>query len=871
MTEFAPFRIFGEKLESLKEESDWAYCMGLMEFGEMILKSQVAGMLSAVKDSEERHRYSLEHKAVRASGIGEWVEILDNILIGQAATHLVDEFREVQVEFTKKSKKADWQYRVIDSAYSVLDCLGMNDQNRTGGNSLRNWPLLFTTIRNKGRAHNFPQQQKIPEICVLLEHCFGEITGNSILFNCLEWAFLSRNISGKYNVKYLGKSEKSFDYLKSSNEYGISDGIYIYWDKPRLVNLIRSSRGTSDYFFPNGGFTNTKYEIISYISNNVERGDATEFSDPPGRLPDSETVGRTQFDVVGSVFSNAPHSIPDYIRRPNLEKEVRDVLINIEQYPIVTLYGRGGIGKTSTALQLARDISELDRYEYIVWFSARDIDLQLSGPKQVNPQILTNEDVAKYYYQLMYEDDISLPGKVPLREKMEMFCYVLSEASDPTLFIFDNFETVSSTLDIYKWLDTHVRLPNKILITTRHKEFRGDFAIRVEGMERDEFFELVRKTTAKLGVSSLINDKYRDELFDETGGHPYVAKILLGEAAKSKKIEKVPRIVASADEILNALFERTYSRLAPAAQRCFLTVCGWKSLVPVVALEAVLLYSSDERVDVPGAVEDLANHSFVEIEESLIDGMEYVNVPLVASQFGQRKLKVSPISTKIRADTQLLQRFGATQETDLKHGIGRNIENMMRFFAREIERDEQKYEQYEPLMHYLSEKFFRGWLLVADILEEMGGRERLTEAKECVRRFLQTADGREALNGWQRLAGLAKIDNDVWGEIDARMHIARMNEAEMNDVSLTANIVNRLLAAHGEEVRTEEKRIIVQELAEIMSNYIDEFTTATDLSRLSWLYLHLQDVEKARSYATLGIERESDNSYCRGLLNRFSL
>ena len=864
MTEFGPFRNFEEKLISLKEDSDSAYYMGLMEFGEMILKCQIAGMLSAVRDSEERHRYSLEYKAVRASGIGEWVEILDNILIGQSATHLVDQVREVLSEFTKKAKKSDWQYEAVESALSVLQCLGENDNIRLRNFSLRNWPNLFATIRNKARGHNFPQQQKISEICGLLEQCLNAIAENSILFNKLEWAFLSRNISGKYNVKYLGCNNGSFDYLKSSKEYGISDGIYVYWDEPRAANLMRSSKGTPDFFFPNGSFTNTKYETISYYSNNLGRGDASEYSDPPGRLPDSETVGSNQFDIIGNAFSNVPHSIPDYIRRPNLEKEIRDVLVNVEQYPIITLYGRGGIGKTSTAIQLARDISELERYEFIVWFSARDIDLQLSGPKQVNPQILTNEDISKYYYQLMYEDGSSLEKKV------KMFCSDLSEASGPTLFIFDNFETVSSTLEIYKWLDTHVRLPNKVLITTRHKEFKGDFPIRVEGMERDEFFELVTKTSTKLGVNRLINERYKEELYNETSGHPYVAKILLGEVAKTKKVEKVPRIVASADEILSALFERTYSRLGPAAQRCFLTICGWKSLVPIIALEAVLLYSSDERFDVPGAIEDLANHSFVEIEESSMDAMEYVNVPLVASQFGQRKLKVSPIGTKIQADTQLLQKFGATQETDLRHGIGRNVEHMMRFFAGEIGQEISRYEQYRPLIDYICSKYPKGWLLAADILEEMGEKENIAEAKECVRRLLETADSIESIFGWRRLIELSRIYGDPWEEIDARMHIARMSDSEMIDVSLTANLVNRVLASHGEEIRTEEKKIIVTELAGIMSDMVDHSTTATDLSRLSWLYLNLQNVALARQYAEMGVSIEPNNIHCLGLIQRLS-
>jgi hypothetical protein len=81
-----------------------------------------------------------------------------------------------------------------------------------------------------------------------------------------------------------------------------------------------------------------------------------------------------------------------------------------------------------------------------------------------------------------------------------------------------------------------------------------------------------------------------------------VIKILLGEVAKAGELVKVERIVADSDEILKALFERTYSGLSPVAKRVFLTLCNWRSLVPQIALEAVLLRPSNEKMDVLSAL-----------------------------------------------------------------------------------------------------------------------------------------------------------------------------------------------------------------------------------------------------------------------------
>ena len=145
--------------------------------------------------------------------------------------------------------------------------------------------------------------------------------------------------------------------------------------------------------------------------------------------------------------------------------------------------------------------------------------------------------------------------------------------------------------------------------------------------------------------------------------------ILLGEAAKERKAIKVRRMVASKDGILEALFERTFGQLSPAAKRVFLTLCSWRSNVPQIAVEAVLLRSSSENYDVEDAIEDLVNASF--IERISADDEAILNVPLAASEFGRKKLSVSPYKTAVELDSKLLQLLGASRESDSEAEIGR--------------------------------------------------------------------------------------------------------------------------------------------------------------------------------------------------------
>lgn len=57
--------------------------------------------------------------------------------------------------------------------------------------------------------------------------------------------------------------------------------------------------------------------------------------------------------MIGNVFTNMPPRREAYVRRPALENELRDRLLDA-RHPVITLQGRGGIGKTSLAFRLAR-------------------------------------------------------------------------------------------------------------------------------------------------------------------------------------------------------------------------------------------------------------------------------------------------------------------------------------------------------------------------------------------------------------------------------------------------------------------------------------------------------------------------------------
>ena len=352
-----------------------------------------------------------------------------------------------------------------------------------------------------------------------------------------------------------------FAHLKREAEHVLEEGVYVFFDEPGRANLVFTDVDLSDFLVANGNFTERSFEALSYITDHRESIESAPFLAPASSLPRSETSGYPNLDVVGETFTNVPPRLPGYVHRSELEAELRKLLFD-DRHPVVTLVGRGGIGKTSLALEVIHRLSE-QSFEAILWFSAGDIDLKQEGPKRVAPDVLTKQDIADQLVELLTPPGANDKGF----DDQEFLHSALSGRVDggPFLFAFDNLETVHRPIDLYYVLDTYIRLPNKVLLTTRMRDFKADFPVTVYGMTRDEFEELAIGTAARLGgATQARDDSYLDNLYEESDGHPYVVKILIGEVADGT-VGAVERVLAGKDEVLDALFERTFQALTPSA------------------------------------------------------------------------------------------------------------------------------------------------------------------------------------------------------------------------------------------------------------------------------------------------------------------
>ena len=173
--------------------------------------------------------------------------------------------------------------------------------------------------------------------------------------------------------------------------------------------------------------------------------------------------------------------------------------------------------------------------------------------------------------------------------------------------------------------------------------------------------------------------------------------------------------------MLRALFERTYESLSPSAQRVFLLLCSWRSVVPRVAVETVLLRPENERFDVGGALDELHRFSLIDQIESSEDGELFVGAPMAVATYGRMKLGVSRFKNAVAVDRKFLMEFGAGRREDVRHGVYPRIEKLVRTIGDRARRQPDAVTRAMPSLEYLAGRVPRAYLLIADLVQEVLG------------------------------------------------------------------------------------------------------------------------------------------------------
>lgn len=312
---------------------------------------------------------------------------------------------------------------------------------------------------------------------------------------------------------------------------------------------------------------------------------------------------------VPCIYHNLPPRYGEFIGR---EAEVARVLewVETSRWPLASIEGMGGIGKTSLAIEAAHRCLPGPQqairkpFDAVVWTSARDyadFNLRLDHVLDTIARVLDYPHLA----QLPPEQKIGAVDKL-LR-------------SHRTLLLADNLETVTD-LSLVKFLE-QIPEPSLALVTTRYKQLRRVWDIPLYGLKDGETLTLIRRHSHRIGLEVVAgaDDDTLQRLAAAAGNNPKAVELSLG-LIKQKGlpfhtvVDELYRASQMVKEVFDYIFAEAWKLLDDETRQVLLAMSLFVSSASRAALSVV---AQVEDFNFYQAIEELVGMSLLEASEAL--------------------------------------------------------------------------------------------------------------------------------------------------------------------------------------------------------------------------------------------------------------
>jgi tetratricopeptide (TPR) repeat protein len=329
-----------------------------------------------------------------------------------------------------------------------------------------------------------------------------------------------------------------------------------------------------------------------------------------------------------------PHNLPprsEFIGREKEKERIYEALAS--RYPLVSIDGIGGIGKTSLALEVAYECLDTSReavapdgkttFAGFIWVTAKDRDLTLNDLLNTIARTLDYTGIAQQ----------------PIEEKRISIERLLRE--QPYLLLVDNLETITDD-EIRDFL-LNMPEPSKALLTTREQTMRQVWAISLKGLAKEEAVELIRNSGRRLSLEALT--EARDEvilrLYRATGGAPLAIKWAVGQIKqRGYSLDSVLAALHEArGDIFEDIFVRSWNVLTNSAQQVLMTMPLFTTSASRKAIEAasdVTHFAMDEAL---GALVEM---SLIEATDHISEEKRRFSIHPLTRSFVTQQLSLAP-------------------------------------------------------------------------------------------------------------------------------------------------------------------------------------------------------------------------------------
>lgn len=810
---------------------------------ETALKSLVTLIHSMIQPVDHSTWLNTGYRLLQANGIGTWEEALSQLEESARIYHARGALRTVLDWLSDKSPK-DKQTDLKEVQGNIIELISTNGVLASLQPNTKGLIKALVNLRNKtprGHGAQTPDFQRRANhelwralVLILAE---SPITQTELLYVYSgPGGPYARPLKGPIPtaaIAWIGDGTGLYIRTASGEVYAVSP-------------LMRYESDSDRCYFVNGDWDrrNETTEMIDYLDGSRLREHIGDLTAGVHKLIRSETAGTRALTGNENALFNLPPLADGYVSRAQLELRLSSLLSD-RQHRIITLHGMGGAGKTSLSLRVARSLVERREspFDVLLWFSGRDIDLSLSGPQERAPDVLDLEGMAREYCRL-------LEIKVRNAQALERFAEDISSEKNRTLLVVDNFETFRDPELVQRYLDETVTLPNKVLITSRLRSFRGDYPVEVRGMELVEARQLLLGEARRLGCEPQMTSQAITSIHEYTMGVPYAMKLIASQIGRRLPLHQIIDRTVARDDILDVLFLRAFKALSDDSRRLFLMAGNLPPRISSIPIRTVL---ARREVDFAQALDECERWSLVEVVAD--QGWDSLHIPEVGRKFAARRLPAADQRLEIESD------LGMIKETYVRRRSDRVPAEWARDLADLIqqEQDESKSAYLIELVNSLAHEFPESWRILAALRTVLGDDpESIREAYEMASEHAQS-DSRF----WQDWADFEESQGAYRREVELRLQAA---DCDPGNIGLNSNAAFRVGWFIANSRPPYDDKVLL--VTPLIRNLEREFShlDPSPLARLGWLYLVIADRSNAKRCAMRGLLIDSTHEHCQNLM-----